>query len=96
MPRVWRYLMSAFAHPALADLKAWYFANVPAPEMPDRAAPEEVLADPEPAAEPEIAPAAEAAEPEAAAQPAEADTAAMPEVSTDSAAPDEPESTREP
>jgi len=96
MPRVWRYLMSAFAHPALADLKAWYFANVPAPEMPDLAAPEEVLADAEPAAEPEIAPTTEAAETEATAQPAEMDTAAVPEVSTDSAAPDEPEGTREP
>jgi len=35
MPRVWRYLMGAFAHPVLADLKAWYAANVPPPIMPE-------------------------------------------------------------
>lgn len=35
MPRVWRYLMSAFAHPVLGDLKTWYAANVPAPIMPE-------------------------------------------------------------
>lgn len=31
LPRVWKYLMRAFAHPALSDLKAWYLANVPPP-----------------------------------------------------------------
>jgi hypothetical protein len=35
MPRVWRYLMGAFAHPVLADLKTWYAANVPPPIMPE-------------------------------------------------------------
>jgi tRNA threonylcarbamoyl adenosine modification protein YjeE len=37
LPRVWKYLMSAFAHPALADLKAWYAANVPPPVAPAQA-----------------------------------------------------------
>ncbi len=32
MPRVWRYLERSLAHPALAQLKAWYAANVPAPK----------------------------------------------------------------
>ena len=31
MPRLWSYLQRALAHPALAALKAWYAANVPAP-----------------------------------------------------------------
>jgi tRNA threonylcarbamoyl adenosine modification protein YjeE len=30
MPRVWRYLQRALAHPALADLSTWYKDNVPA------------------------------------------------------------------
>ncbi len=30
MPRVWRSLQRSFAHPALAELSAWYKANVPA------------------------------------------------------------------
>ena len=30
MPRVWRYLQRALAHPALADLVRWYKDNVPA------------------------------------------------------------------
>jgi tRNA threonylcarbamoyl adenosine modification protein YjeE len=30
MPRVWRYLQRALAHPALADLSGWYKHNVPA------------------------------------------------------------------
>jgi tRNA threonylcarbamoyl adenosine modification protein YjeE len=34
LPRVWMYLMRTFAHPALADIKEWYLANVPPPEMP--------------------------------------------------------------
>jgi len=34
LPRVWMYLMRTFAHPALAELRDWYLANVPPPEMP--------------------------------------------------------------
>jgi aminoglycoside/choline kinase family phosphotransferase len=30
MPRVWRYLQRALAHPALGNLAGWYKANVPA------------------------------------------------------------------
>jgi tRNA threonylcarbamoyl adenosine modification protein YjeE len=30
MPRVWGYLQRSLAHPALASLRAWYKANVPA------------------------------------------------------------------
>jgi aminoglycoside/choline kinase family phosphotransferase len=30
MPRVWRYLQRALAHPSLAALKSWYNAKVPA------------------------------------------------------------------
>jgi hypothetical protein len=30
-PRIWTYLGRALAHPALADMRAWYSANVPAP-----------------------------------------------------------------
>lgn len=71
MPRVWRYLMGAFAHPVLADLKTWYAANVPPPIMPEAiaavaealafdAAEEEILGEPdarleEPSPEPEVA-----------------------------------------
>jgi aminoglycoside/choline kinase family phosphotransferase len=29
MPRVWRNLQRSLAHPALADLSAWYKDNVP-------------------------------------------------------------------
>jgi aminoglycoside/choline kinase family phosphotransferase len=32
IPRLWRYLQRSLAHPALASLKSWYAANVPAPE----------------------------------------------------------------
>ena len=32
MPRLWNYLQRSLAHPALASLKAWYAANVPAPD----------------------------------------------------------------
>jgi hypothetical protein len=32
MPRLWNYLRRSLAHPALARLKAWYAANVPAPD----------------------------------------------------------------
>ena len=32
MPRLWNYLQRSLAHPALAVLKAWYAANVPAPD----------------------------------------------------------------
>ncbi len=32
MPRLWDYLQRSLAHPALAPLKAWYAANVPAPD----------------------------------------------------------------
>jgi N-acetylmuramate 1-kinase len=31
MPRIWAYLQRSLAHPALAPLKVWYGANVPAP-----------------------------------------------------------------
>jgi tRNA threonylcarbamoyl adenosine modification protein YjeE len=32
MPRLWNYLQRSLAHPALAPLKDWYSANVPAPD----------------------------------------------------------------
>jgi tRNA threonylcarbamoyl adenosine modification protein YjeE len=32
MPRLWNYLHRSLAHPALAELKAWYAANVPSPD----------------------------------------------------------------
>jgi N-acetylmuramate 1-kinase len=32
MPRLWTYLQRSLTHPALADLKAWYAANVPRPD----------------------------------------------------------------
>ena len=32
MPRLWGYLERSLAHPALAELKAWYAANVPSPD----------------------------------------------------------------
>jgi tRNA threonylcarbamoyl adenosine modification protein YjeE len=31
IPRIWGYLQRSLAHPALAPLKTWYAANVPAP-----------------------------------------------------------------
>jgi tRNA threonylcarbamoyl adenosine modification protein YjeE len=34
LPRVWNYLSRALQHPSLAELSAWYSANVPAPEVP--------------------------------------------------------------
>jgi tRNA threonylcarbamoyl adenosine modification protein YjeE len=33
IPRVWNYLIRALEHPSLSALKAWYAANVPAPDM---------------------------------------------------------------
>jgi tRNA threonylcarbamoyl adenosine modification protein YjeE len=33
LPRVWMYLMRAFQHPSLADIRNWYFANVPPPDL---------------------------------------------------------------
>jgi tRNA threonylcarbamoyl adenosine modification protein YjeE len=30
-PRIWTYLMRSLAHPALAELRAWYEANIPPP-----------------------------------------------------------------
>jgi hypothetical protein len=39
LPRVWNYLMRAFVHPSLAELKAWYLANVPAPATTATASP---------------------------------------------------------
>lgn len=32
MPRLWNYLHRSLAHPALAELKAWYAVNVPSPD----------------------------------------------------------------
>src|SRR5215472_6356778 len=32
MPRLWGYLDRSLAHPALAELKAWYASNVPSPD----------------------------------------------------------------
>ena len=32
IPRIWRYLQRSLEHPDLAPLRAWYAANVPAPE----------------------------------------------------------------
>ncbi len=32
IPRLWRYLQRSLAHPALASLKDWYAANMPAPQ----------------------------------------------------------------
>jgi tRNA threonylcarbamoyl adenosine modification protein YjeE len=32
LPRVWRYLRRCLMHPTLAEIKAWYDANVPKPE----------------------------------------------------------------
>jgi N-acetylmuramate 1-kinase len=34
MPRLWNYLQRSLAHPALASLKDWYAAHVPAPVVP--------------------------------------------------------------
>ncbi len=39
LPRVWNYLMRAFVHPSLAELKAWYLANVPPPATTAAASP---------------------------------------------------------
>jgi N-acetylmuramate 1-kinase len=108
MPRVWRYLMSAFAHPALADLKAWYAANVPPPVADEPAeevftAAEFPIADAEQAEMMETAPEAVAepdAEPEeSAAQPEpEPESEATPESqeASEGAAPGEPESKPQP
>jgi aminoglycoside/choline kinase family phosphotransferase len=32
LPRIWRYLRRCLMHPTLAEIKAWYDANVPKPE----------------------------------------------------------------
>jgi tRNA threonylcarbamoyl adenosine modification protein YjeE len=48
LPRVWDYLMRAFQHPALAELRAWYAANVPPPDTG------QVPLHPEPAFQPEL------------------------------------------
>ncbi len=42
MPRLWNYLQRSLAHPALASLKAWYSAHVPAPNLsaPNLSAPD--------------------------------------------------------
>jgi N-acetylmuramate 1-kinase len=105
MPRVWRYLTSAFAHPALADLKAWYAANVP-PPVADEAVEEVVIAAEIPIAdaeqaEMETAPEAVAepdAEPEEAAARPEPESEAAPESqeASEGAASDEPESKPQP
>ena len=89
MPRVWRYLMSAFAHPVLADLKAWYETNVPPPIMPEAiAAVAEALAFDE-------------QEAESAAEPAEESPTQEPETATASSSANEtpatsPESPQQP
>ena len=79
LPRVWMYLMRAFNHPALAELKAWYLANVPPPEMPPAELPLAATPEPEETGQPseaapeqELGPSAEAdsrAEPESTEQP---------------------------
>lgn len=33
-PRIWTYLQRSLAHPALAQLRDWYLANVPPPQAP--------------------------------------------------------------
>jgi tRNA threonylcarbamoyl adenosine modification protein YjeE len=54
LPRVWNYLMRAFQHPALAELREWYLLHVPGPDLgsalplPDPVA--EYTLEPEPAA----------------------------------------------
>jgi tRNA threonylcarbamoyl adenosine modification protein YjeE len=50
LPRVWMYLLRAFQHPALADIKDWYFAHVPPPDMPPMPPLPEPLPEPEPVA----------------------------------------------
>ena len=35
MPRVWGYLERDLAHPALAEVKLWFDANVPQPKRAD-------------------------------------------------------------
>ena len=32
LPRLWNYLIRSLSHPALAPLRDWYAANVPAPD----------------------------------------------------------------
>jgi hypothetical protein len=102
LPRVWRYLMSAFAHPALAELRDWYLANVPAPEIHAAAAvaPAELSPEPEAYAEQEFSyeadlPPEPAHEQETAAEPQDM-TAAEPEEPAENAAPEAPESTPQP
>jgi tRNA threonylcarbamoyl adenosine modification protein YjeE len=105
LPRVWRYLMSAFAHPALAELKEWYLANVPAPETPAPAvpAPEEEPAGSEVYVEQEFSfesdePGEEPSEPAPEQEATEAPhpSAAEPEEPAENTAPDVPESTSQP
>jgi hypothetical protein len=102
LPRVWRYLMSAFAHPALAELRDWYLANVPAPEIHAAAAvaPAELSPEPEAYAEQEFSyeadlPSEPSHEQETAAEPQDM-TAAEPEEPAENAAPEAPESTPQP
>jgi aminoglycoside/choline kinase family phosphotransferase len=33
LPRVWTYLQRSLAHPDLAQLAAWYRANIPVPKV---------------------------------------------------------------
>jgi hypothetical protein len=95
LPRVWRYLMSAFAHPALAELKAWYLANVPAPEMPATAAAplDEDMADSAAYLEQEFAFETDPGQATESEPQAEELTAATPEEAEQTAASDTPEST---
>lgn len=58
LPRVWMYLMRTFAHPALAEIKEWYLANVPPP------APQAVQVLQERSPEPEMPESAPESEPE--------------------------------
>jgi tRNA threonylcarbamoyl adenosine modification protein YjeE len=44
LPRVWKYLMRALAHPSLSRLRGWYAAHVPPPAAAeDRSAPAQQL-----------------------------------------------------
>jgi aminoglycoside/choline kinase family phosphotransferase len=88
LPRVWMYLTRAFAHPALAELKKWYDANVPPPEMPQAAA----AAEAEPAVETEPAEGSEAPTEDVAQSAPEAETPPSAESETAS----EPESSPQP
>jgi hypothetical protein len=96
LPRVWRYLMSAFAHPALAELKDWYLANVPAPE--EELARPEVYPEQEfsfETDEPVVEPSEPAPEQEASGEPQDP-RAAEPDEAAENTAPEGPESTSQP